>query len=558
LAPAPARAYGVIDLRPPKGISPTSVSLQTVLAAVKKADGSDKPASSSIEEGKLTAWDLKGTYRAVTLADDYKSTFDLGLISWQTGRLAGQRWRRNKNGLVILLQGANRPDDIDATAMADYTRHPSADLQLLGETSGVDAAYVVEVHPKDGRVKWLFFDKKSYLLTRAEVPYVDERDIYSYSDFRKTGSRTDPWRIHVSDGHSENDEEYVTTSMRYDAAVTAADMAIPQSNDKLVQFPAGSNVVVLPAQIIGKEGRTRLLTDESTPHNIDMPGDMSSIYIRQESADPHILVQLTINGKGYDFFLDSGASGIFIDSDQAAKMGLQPFGPSQQSALGERSKSWASIPELHVGSITMTNVIVNLLAGWHVDPKVGTQIVGLVGYDFIANAVLAIDYEKGTVTATNPFMFVPPADAIAVPAVLDDGVPFVPVQIGQASSERFILDTGSTNCFLFKQFAQAHPNDIKDQGTGAAVNHFWLPWYGFAGVGGEMPVRATEVDAMTVSGVTFNDWIMFVNIEEEGAAGDSDGLIGYDFLKYFTVYLDYPQNQIFLAPNGLAKNKLGR
>ncbi|MDQ6768160.1 MAG: aspartyl protease family protein, partial [Candidatus Eremiobacteraeota bacterium] len=141
----------------------------------------------------------------------------------------------------------------------------------------------------------------------------------------------------------------------------------------------------------------------------------------------------------------------------------------------------------------------------------------------------------------------------------DGGQPHIPVQIGQVTSDRFILDTGSPNCFIFSAFWHANPQEVADQGKGVDVNRVWMPWYGFSGV--DVPalsLRATEVKNVAISGVTFNDWLMFMTLpqsrpwEGEGA----DGIIGYDFLKYFTVYLDYPQNQIFLAPNALAKSRM--
>lgn len=549
-------AYTAPDKGPPKGISSTTASLQGVLAAAGKADGSDRTYSSSIEEGRVAAWDLKGTFRDVYSGDDYKSTIDLGAIRWQRGRLNGQLWRQNENGLVIMLHDARWSDEADAEAIAKYRKHPSSDLELLGETSGPGAAYVVEVHPLGERLEWLFFDKKSYLVTRAEVVFSDERATYTYSDYHKTGPYTDAWHIHIRGAEARNDEDYLTVSKRYDVAVAPADTAMPQSNDKLVQFPAGVNVVTLPAKVLGMESRLKIGSYDSGTKDITMPGNMSSTYTVQETTDPKIIVQLTINGRGYDFFLDSGAGGIFIDSDQALKLGLRTFGPSAQTKFGTWVRSFALIPDIRVGTIQMSNVLVNLLPSWHDDPHVGTEIVGLVGYDFIANAVLTIDYEKGTVTATNPYLFVPPADALALPASFDEGVPYIPVQVGQASSDHFILDTGSPNCFLFSSFADAHPDDVKDQGSGVNVNHVWMPWNGFSGVaGGEQPVRATEVKSLTVSGVTFNDWIMFMDLTKQSPGDEEAGLIGYDFLKYFTVYLDYPQNQVFLAPNGRARGK---
>jgi hypothetical protein len=59
-----------------------------------------------------------------------------------------------------------------------------------------------------------------------------------------------------------------------------------------------------------------------------------------------------------------------------------------------------------------------------------TKAVGLLGFDFIANVALKVDYFNGSVEASVPNLFVPPADGLALQALLDDGVPFVTAQIG--------------------------------------------------------------------------------------------------------------------------------
>jgi|GEM_PF-746258 len=540
----------------PAGISPTSTTLSEVLAAARKADGFDKNYTTRLEIARVTAWGLKGSYHAVESAGNFKSSTNLGALSWQQGRLNGQLWHQNENGLVILLHDWSRSADT-ADGVASYRNIHESDARLLGETAGSDAAYVVEVHPQGQRLKWLFFDKKSYLVTRVETPFTRVRYAYTYSDFRKTGPYVEPWHAHASDGITQNDMDYVTTSLKYGAAVTADDTSMPQSNDKLLAFPAGKNVVDVPAKLINKAGKTHIITSENEAHDITRPGSMSSTQVIQTQMDPKIVVQLTINGQAYNFYLDSGAGGIYIDSDLAEKLGLKTFGPSQQTKFGKWVQSYALVPDIHAGDLSMTNVIANVLPSWHDDSNVGSLVEGLVGYDFIANAVLKIDYEKGVVTATVPFMFVPPADAIAIPASFDDGVPAIPVQIGQSSSDHFILDTGSPNCFIFKSFAQAHADDVKDQGSGVTMNHVWVPMYGFSGFGGDLQVRATEVKSLTVTGVTFNEWIMFMNLADQAPGDNYDGLIGYDFLKYFTVYLAYAQNQIFLQPNALARSKAG-
>ncbi len=585
VALVPRGALAASPYDPPTGISPTNLKLEDVLAAARKSDGKNTPFSNSVEEGQVSAWGLKGKFHDVIAGHDFKFATNIGDLSWQTGNDAGQPWRRNPNGIVTQTHGQHIDQMIDAARIVQYRNYSAANLTLLGRTSGEDAAFVIEAHPGDGAHIWYFFDAKSFLLTRVEVGFPTQRDTYVFSDFHETGPYSDPWHVHSSDGYAPNDVDRITQSMRYNVAVTSADTAMPQTNDKLVAFPAGKNVVKLPSQMISADYSPAIVSSMDAAQStfqkqswsdmtegagyeargvtgVGAPGPLSASMgatIVNKLAGKDILIQLTIGGRAFYFILDSGASGILIDSDTVAGLGLSSFGPLVQTTLGKWTHSYALIPQASIGDLVMTNVIARSVP-YNEGSQVGTKIAGLVGYDFIASSVLAIDYERGSVTATNPFMFVPPADAIAVPITLDSGQPHIPVQIGQASSDRFILDTGSPNCFIFSPFAAANPGEISDQGKGADTTRISLPWYGLSGIGvPQLKLRATDAKSLTVAGVTFNDWLMFMTLpQSRGWEGQgNDGIIGYDFLKYFTVYLDYPQGQVFLAPNGLARSKAG-
>ncbi|MDQ6781252.1 MAG: retroviral-like aspartic protease family protein [Candidatus Eremiobacteraeota bacterium] len=538
---------------PPAGISPANVSLETVLSAARRADGSDGHFSTRVEKGRVTAWGLKGTFSVVESGQDYKVNTDLDAIAWERGRTIGQLWRRNENGLVIALHDEARAE-ADTRSVDDYTHYGSSQMRLLGEVAGPPAAYVVEATTEYGSPKWFFFDKGNALLVRVEVPHNTSRNTYTYDDFRRTGSFQNAWHEHVTDGIKDNDWDFVTTSLKYNGPVTPADTAMPDSNASLLQFPAGSNVVQLPSKVTDAKGHTKIISVENSGHDITANGDMSTSVAVYTAGDAKVLVQLTVGGRGYDFFLDSGASGIFMDSDLAQKLGLKSFGPVQRTPFGSWAPGYAVIPKLSAGAVSMNNVIVHTLPGWHDNSKVGSDVVGLVGFDFLANAVLSIDYEKGVVTAVNPFFFVPPAEAYALPVTLDEGVPSIAVQIGQTASHHFILDTGSNDSWLSKSFALAHPTDVKDQGRGVNADRIWLPWIQFETVrGGTFTARATEVKNLTVSGVSLDDWLMLMDQTDAFELNNDDGLIGYDFLKFFTVYLDYPHSQVFLLPNNTAK-----
>ncbi len=507
--------------KPPAGVVPTTAKLADVVEACDKAEGISAHWNTEIEEGRVNMWGLKGTYRDVYSGHDQKHVVSLGSINWESGSLNGQRWRQNQNGLVIMMNATTRSDENDPSGLKRDVKDKIR-LSLLGETSGSSPTFVVQYIGMSGMYTWYFIDKTTYLITRIDAAYPDARETYAFTDFHKVGAFMEAWHVHASDGHPQNDEDWVTTSDRYGVAVSPSDLAIPQSNNNLVQFPAGARTVRLPVKFM----------------------------------DDDIVIRVTINGRGLDFILDSGSSGIAIDSDIANQLGLQRFGESMQTTAGSYIQTNAIIPDLGIGDIHLKNVIVDSLP-FNEQEDLNTKVVGLLGYDFIANAALKIDYWNSTVDAMLPYLFVPPAEGWSLPATFDDGVPFIPVQIGNSTGDHFVLDTGATDGVIFSTFSVQHPDDLKDQGRGREISR-WLPLVYAEGVGGTISMKALEVKSLSLGGANFQDWVVFQTVGARAFEGeDMDGLIGADFLRFFDVYLNYQQSQIILAPNQLFRKNAG-
>ncbi|HXW51138.1 MAG TPA: retropepsin-like aspartic protease [Candidatus Acidoferrales bacterium] len=502
------------DDKPPAGIVPSTATLDSVLAGYDKARSSKAPAT-MVEDGRVQMYGLSGTYHDVYSQDDYMESTSLGVVSWANGSSGGQRWYQNENGIVTLEHDTHQENEIAHSALAEHTKNSDIGLSLAGESLD-PAAYVIEIHAQGGRHEWQYFDKKSYELVRSVEVYPDRRVTTTFDDYHTTGAYTAAWHVHVSDGFSQNDVDYVTTGLKFDEPVNAADLNIPQSNPNFVQFPAGTQAVQLPAKIV----------------------------------DGRVIVQVTINGRGLDFQLDSGASSILIDADVAKQLGLKTFGRSTQTAAGNFEDSEALIPDLGVGAIHMKNVAVDV-ASFNSQEDRDTQVVGLLGFDFIASAMVEIDYKGGTVQAMLPYLFVPPANAIAVDAYWDDGVPKVQALVGDVPAN-FIIDTGADDGIIFSSFARAHADVVRDQGAG----HRMLdadPFMHASGVGGEMSMTPTQVKALSIGGATFNEFVMY-EVDDPGfEVEDYAGLLGHNFLDYFTLYLDYRDNHIYLIPNSNAR-----
>ncbi|MDQ6767488.1 MAG: aspartyl protease family protein [Candidatus Eremiobacteraeota bacterium] len=491
---------------PPAGIITTAATLDDVLAGYDKLHAANRW-TTFIEEGNVRMYGLTGTYRQVISKNDFSVAVNLGMLSHKDGSRNGQQWYQNSNGIVMLQHDTHQENEIAEAALAHHTRNKNEGLALIGEAAAPLSAYVVEVNAKGGRHEWQYFDKRTFELVRSEQVYPTKRVIVTYDDFRTTRGVTWPWHYHRSDGHPQNDEDYVTTSALFSVQVAPIDLDIPRSKEDLAQFPAGGHAVKLPAQIIG--GR--------------------------------VIVRVVIDGRGYDFQLDSGASSIVVDAGLAKKLDLTMMGESVQSAGGTYEQKQALIGEMHVGDIVMKNVVVDTTS-FTVQEDIHTKVVGLLGFDFIANAGVKIDYRHSIVEAMPPYLFVPPAEGVPIDAVWDDGVPRIPVQLGDAAAH-FVLDTGADVAFIYQRFAQAHPETL---GGNAGLDTIRG-----TGVGGSFALRPTQVKVLTVAGTDYHNMLMYEIINNPGFEyEDYDGLLGAQFLKDFTVYIDYKDSHIYLTPNG--------
>lgn len=503
---------------PPSGLHPASVTLSDVLRRYDSATGA-LSFHTRAEEWRVQERGLAGTYEQKVSGDDFVTTLSLGPFVTMEGHYLGQSWRQDENGLTVLRQDIHKKTAISETALDASFDHPDAPapgLELLGETSGESPAYVVQVHPSGGRLVWLFFAAASGLIVREESVVAERRVITTYDDFRRTAGTTEAWHHHVSDGRPNNEEDWTLGSLRVDSPIAEKEFAIPADRRALLEFPAGVSQVRLPARVIGDK----------------------------------VIVRLTVAGRGLDFLLDSGAGDIAFDSSVAASLGLTEVGKQTQEVAGSFDRSHAVVPEILVGDLRMHDVVVSTLP-FQSTPDASTRIVGLLGFDFLKNAVVRIDYEHGTADAIDPNVFTPPAQSVAVPVALDDGVPLVPATIGDDKGEHFILDTGSAYTIIFSGFATEHPEAVADQSGGALLRNA----HGIVnarGIGGEVMLVPTELRTFRFGGAEFTDYTAYVTraaraLERE----DEDGLIGAPTLSRFIVYLDYPRRQVELVRNGL-------
>lgn len=514
---ASSSAAGSLD-DPPAGLRPTQTSLTQVLERYNQAAGTASH-NTRAELWSVSERGLNGTYAETDSGDDYASTLTLGPFVTMSGRQHGQSWRQDENGLTILRQDIHQKTAVAEKALEyalDHPQAPGPGIALLGETTQPVDAYVVQIHPDAGRLVWLFFDAANGLIDRDESVVAERRVVTQYDDFRTTGGSTESWHHRVTDGRPANDEDWTLTSLQLDQPVKDAALAIPPDRRVLVEFPAGSTDVRLPARIVNGK----------------------------------VIVRLTVQGRGLDFLLDSGAGDIAFDADVASSLHLQTIGRATQEIAGQFDRSHAIVPEIRIGPLVMHDVVVSTIP-FQASPDLETRVVGLLGFDFFKDVVVRVDYEHGTVDALDPAGFSPPQSAVTLPVALDDGVPLVSAIVGDDRGDHFILDTGSAYTIIFSGFAADHPDAVADQAGVSADIRERMGVYA-RGVGGQIRLVPTELKMFRFAGTDFADFKAYVTVAARALEReDEDGLIGVPTLQRFVVYFDYSRQRVALIRNGL-------
>lgn len=474
--------------------TPTTMTAAQILKAADKAEGKLADGAYKIVE-QSHGGGLDATTTTLVSGDNYTSTEVRGPFTGSWGSYNGQDWDQDENGIVTLDADYHQAADPDVRAIG-HPADPLSHVTVLGITQGANPAYAVDVHPTGGEHEIRYYDKTTFHLTRVERWGSDGfRHVSTYQDYRTAFGDTRSYHRHYGDGRPDN--EFDEKIVSFAKVADAPDFSIPKSRS-LFTFPS-NDPIVLPTSF----------------------ADTTSIFVR-----------LTINGRGLDFVLDSGASGIFIDPGVAAQLGLKTYGKNSETIGGNLDISQTIVPLVTIGNLQMKNVVFNVAPSGG-EESAGTYTVGLIGYDFLASAIIGVDFKNQTVTAYPPGVS-PTHDVVyKVPVQLDDGVPRVSASF-EGVSGNFLMDLGAYRTILYPYYVKKLPSATNIQND--EIVEF---------VGGDVDMSQYVLQDFEFGGIKFPDGKYLVPQDSTADVDGYDGIIGRDALAGYVLYFDYADQAIF-------------
>ncbi len=190
----------------------------------------------------------------------------------------------------------------------------------------------------------------------------------------------------------------------------------------------------------------------------------------------------------------------------------------------------------------------------NLDKHFGLPVYGIIGYDFLKNYQVVIDFNRSKLILRNPLSkkrirrLRKKKNVIVYNLDFNDGTkPIIKAKLNQKSFEdsvELILDTGFSGALTL------YPNNQTDN----LLQKPFIPHYQGIGMNGEILSSMKKLESLTLSknvrlkNITTN-FMDSLSVNNLKLAQKYDGSIGNDVLRRFYVTLDYPNNVIILKPN---------
>jgi predicted aspartyl protease len=275
----------------------------------------------------------------------------------------------------------------------------------------------------------------------------------------------------------------------------------------------------------------------------------AALRIPFELADNLVYVRARVNAsEPLWFILDTGASATILNERVAKELGLR---------AGRREKGTGTGGAIEVGmidgvSLSMPGVAVSsqTVGAFPLDtlaPVAGRPLGGVIGYDFIKEFVLEIDYAAGLLNLYEPAGYEYGGAGEIVPVNLIERKPWVRATLvvsdRQSFEGTFEIDTGGDGVMVVSTpFVKKHGLDDLIPNRRAANS---------GGAGGTVSASDGRVAGVRLGKFTLARPIVTLIQAKAGeyATEKFDGVIGGEFFRRFKMIIDYARRRVILEPN---------
>ena len=281
--------------------------------------------------------------------------------------------------------------------------------------------------------------------------------------------------------------------------------------------------------------------------NVEFVTGQSALNIPFEFEFNQIVLRVRVNNSApLKFMFDTGAGVSILSARRAAELKLKSVDTVKATGVGGSLEGSLAIGvSLSVPGVAVLNQRLALLP-LDVPFCEGKDIEGIIGYDFIKEFVVEINYERRTLSLFAPSNYRYQGHGEVFPLIMK-GTPRIHARIavpGKPAIEGlFEIDTGSDGVLTINSpFVNRQKLVSALTAQVADIER---------GLGGESKRVDARLGYMQLGPFKINAPIVGLSIDTVGsmAAEDNDGPIGNEIMRRFKVTIDYSRQRMMLEPN---------
>lgn len=248
-----------------------------------------------------------------------------------------------------------------------------------------------------------------------------------------------------------------------------------------------------------------------------------------------------------NFILDTGSSGISLDSSTVEELKL----PSEASDIsiigigGTRILSFVKNATLKLPGLTVPNLDFHIANYEILSETYGVNIDGIIGYSFLRQFIVSIDYDSLEIKVYSPGIFKYPRQGHIIKPSFTR-IPIVELYTKEKRKmyNNYYFDIGAGLSLLL------HQKFVEDSAFLRSKRHPVMSQV--EGLGGKAQMQLTVIKQLKIGPYSFRNVPTYVFDDPNNvlAYPSLSGLVGNDILRRFNTILNYPAREVFLQPNG--------
>jgi hypothetical protein len=247
-----------------------------------------------------------------------------------------------------------------------------------------------------------------------------------------------------------------------------------------------------------------------------------------------------------NFILDTGSSGISLDSLTAVYFNLKPV-PTERTIrgiAGIRKVSFLMNRKLHLPGLSVDSLNFHINDYSILTSVYGEKIDGIIGYAVLSRFIVKLDYDNLKIGFwTRGTIRYPRGGYLLKPAISTLPIQTARVKDAVTLNSRFLFDIGAALCLLLSTDF-INDSSLLDKKRKLYVKEA-------EGVGGTVDMKITVVKELKFGPYRFRNipTYIFDDVNNITSYPYMGGLIGNDILRRFNTIFNYQKEEFYLVPN---------